>query len=99
MLLAPRIAVVGLTPSHNKVVPSTPVAIAKISADLLLTSPLTKGLFRVLLIFASYSGSNSMFNVFADAIARNVPLVRKSKVKVLREGASVALTLSKSGTG
>ena len=99
MLVAPRIAVVGFTPSQSNAVPSSPDATANNVAARLLTSPRTRGLFFVRLILASWAGSNSMFNVFADAIARNVPLVRKRRVRVLSEGASIAEVLSMSGVG
>ena len=91
--------VVGLTPYHSSPVPTIPVAIAKTSAALLLMRPRTSGLFFVLLILASYCGSNSMFKVFAEAICRNVPLVRNKSVSVLSDGASVTDVLSNAGTG
>lgn len=99
MLLAPRMAVVGLTPYHNTPVPNIPVAMANNIAARLLTNPRTNGLFRVLLIFASCCGSKSMFKVFADAMHAKVPLVRKASVSVLREGASVTDVLNRAGTG
>lgn len=99
MLAAPRSEVVGLTPYHKSPVPTIPVAIAKMSALRLLSRPRTSGRFFVLLILASCCGSNSIFNVLADAICRNVPLVRNSSVRVLSEGASVTDVLSKAGTG
>ena len=40
-----------------------------------------------------------MFKVFADAMVRNVPLVRYSHVRALNEGAAVTLVLSRAGTG
>jgi hypothetical protein len=40
-----------------------------------------------------------MFNVFAEAQVRNVPLVRKASVKVLSDGAAVVAVWSISGTG
>jgi hypothetical protein len=38
-------------------------------------------------------------SVFADAMVRNVPLVRKPRVRVLREGAAVTDVLSRPGIG
>ena len=73
--------------------------IAKIMAALLLSSPLTSGRFLVLDIFASCSGSKSMLSVFADAIVRNVPDVRKASVSVLNDGAAVTELLKTVGTG
>jgi hypothetical protein len=99
MLAAPSIAVVGLTPYHKMLVPSTPVARAKRKAARLLIRPRTKGLFLVRLILASWAGSKSMLSVFADAMARKVPLVRKPSVRVLRDGAAVTDVLSRPGTG
>lgn len=40
-----------------------------------------------------------MFKAFAEAMQENVPLVRKSNVKVLSDGASVTDVLSSAGTG
>ena len=40
-----------------------------------------------------------MFKVFAEAICKKVPLVRKSKVRVLSDGASVTEVLRRAGTG
>ena len=40
-----------------------------------------------------------MFNVFAEATVKKVPLVRKRSVKVLNDGAAVAVVLSSAGTG
>ena len=80
-------------------VPRTPVARANKKAALVLMRPRTRGLFFVRLILASYAGSNSMLSVFADAMVKNVPLVRKPNVSVLRDGAAVADVLSKPGTG
>ena len=40
-----------------------------------------------------------MFSVFAEAIVKNVPVVKKPRVSVLRDGAAVAEVLSKAGTG
>lgn len=40
-----------------------------------------------------------MFNVLAEAICKKVPLVRKSRVRVLSEGASVTEVLRRAGTG
>jgi hypothetical protein len=40
-----------------------------------------------------------MFNVFAEAIVRKVPVVRKASVNVLREGAAVVADCSNAGTG
>lgn len=40
-----------------------------------------------------------MLSVFADAMVKNVPLVRKPSVSVLRDGAAVAEVLRRSGTG
>lgn len=99
MLATPSSDVVGLTPYQSSPVPSTPVAMANSNAFRLLISPRTRGLFFVRLILASCCGSNSMFNVLADAICKNVPLVRKRSVRVLREGASVTAVLSSAGTG
>ena len=96
---APRIAVVGLTPYHSVPVPITPVTIANSRAARLLTSPRTSGLFFVRLIFASCAGSKSILSVFAEAIVRNVPVVRNASVRVLSEGASAADMLSNAGTG
>lgn len=90
---------VGFTPYQRMLVPRTPVARAKRKAARLLMRPRTRGLLRVRLILASKAGSNSMFSVFAEAIVRNVPLVRKPRVRVLREGASVAEVLRRAGTG
>ena len=90
---------VGLTPYHRMLVPRTPVAIAKRKAARLLMRPRTNGLFFVRLIFASNAGSNSMLRVFADAIVKKVPLVRKPSVRVLRDGAAVTDVLSRPGTG
>jgi len=40
-----------------------------------------------------------MLRVFALADVRNVPVVRKSSVRVLRLGAAVAVEVSIAGTG
>lgn len=40
-----------------------------------------------------------MFSVFAEAIVKNVPVVKKPRVSVLRDGAAVAEVLSNAGTG
>lgn len=90
---------VGLTPYHRMLVPRTPVARANRKAARVLMSPRTKGLFLVRLILASNAGSNSMLSVFADAMVKNVPLVRKPSVRVLSDGAAVADVLSRPGTG
>jgi hypothetical protein len=80
-------------------VPRTPVARAKRKAARLPMRPRTRGLFLVRLILASKAGSNSMLRVFADAMVRKVPLVRKPNVRVLSDGAAVAVVLSRPGTG
>jgi hypothetical protein len=98
-LPAPKIAVVGLTPYHRMLVPNTPDAIANRKAARLLMSPRTRGLFLVRLILASCAGSKSMLSVFADAMVKKVPLVRKPSVRVLRDGAAVTDVLSRPGTG
>jgi hypothetical protein len=98
-LPAPSRAVVGFTPYHRMLVPRTPVARAKRKAARLPMRPRTRGLFLVRLILASKAGSNSMLSVFADAMVKNVPLVRKPSVSVLRDGAAVTDVLSKPGIG
>lgn len=40
-----------------------------------------------------------MLSVFADEMAKKVPLVRKPNVRVLRDGAAVTDVLSRPGTG
>ena len=89
----------GFTPYQRMLVPRTPVARANRKAARLLRRPRTKGLFLVRLILASKAGSKSMLSVFADAMVRNVPLVRKPRVRVLREGAAVTDVLSRPGIG
>ena len=99
MLLAASTAVVGLTPHHNALVPSVAVASAKKSALVLLIRPRTSGRLRVRDIRASYAGSRSMFNAFALALVRKVPVVRKRSVRVDREGVEVAAEERREGTG
>lgn len=99
MLLAPKTAVVGLTPYHSRPVPKIPVAIANRTAALLVSNPRTKGRFFVLLILASCSVSKSMFSALAEAMQEKVPVVRKSRVRVLSDGASVTDVLRSAGTG
>jgi hypothetical protein len=40
-----------------------------------------------------------MLRVLADAMVKNVPLVRYNHVRVLSDGAAVTLVLNKAGTG
>lgn len=88
-----------MTPYHKMAVPVAPAAKANSTAARGLTSFLTRGLFRVRVILASWLVSNSMFSVLAHAIVLNVPVVRNSRVKLLSEGVWVAAVERREGTG
>ncbi|CAI6335944.1 unnamed protein product [Periconia digitata] len=72
---------------------------ANIIAPRVLISLRTSGLFRVLLIFASCSGSMSILKALADDAHSAVPVVRKNSVSVERDGVAVAVGASSPGTG
>ena len=92
-------ATVGLTPNSSKPRPPTPVTAAKSAVAPGVTKPRTNGRFRVRLIMASYLGSNNMLSEFALADDSAVPIVKKSKVRVDRDGDAVVDGSSKAGTG
>ena len=69
--------------------PEAPQRSAKAAAARGEISFRTRGRFLVRDINASYRCSKSIFNVFAQADDKNVPLVRKSKVKVEEEKVEV----------
>lgn len=79
---AERPATVGLVPRPSRSNPEVPQRIAKAAAARGEINFRTRGLFRVRVIKASYLGSKSILNVFAQAQDKKVPVVRKSRVRV-----------------
>lgn len=99
MLVAPKTAVVGLTPTQRMPVPARPVRIANSRAERGESRPRTRGRLRVRDILASCAGSKSMLRALAEATVAKVPVVRKARVRVEREGVCVADTDRREGTG
>jgi hypothetical protein len=99
MFASPSPETVGLTPKYKAPTPVAPARRANRTALRREIKPRTRGLLRVLDILASVDGSYSMFSAFALAEHRVVPEVRKSRVSGLRDGVSVMLGASISGTG
>ena len=72
---------------------------AKTRAPVGLISFRTSGRLRVRLILASWAGSRSMLRALADEQHSAVPVVRKRRVRVERDGAAVTVGARRAGTG